>query len=178
MTNRLNKGLVQLYTGNGKGKTTAALGLAFRAVGRGLKVHIMHFMKFDPDYGEMASAAKMGPNWTVEQVGRRGFVSYTNPASEDIALAQTAFTRALQLAQQGAYDLLILDELVNALGFRLIELDQVLELVTTKAAHTELVLTGRNAPQQLIDVADLVTEMKDIKHYYDAGQPARIGIES
>ncbi|WP_321530140.1 cob(I)yrinic acid a,c-diamide adenosyltransferase [uncultured Desulfuromonas sp.] len=178
MANQLKKGLVQIYTGNGKGKTTAALGLAFRAAGRGFRVHIMHFMKLDPDYGEMNSGKKMGPNWSVEQVGRRGFVSFTNPAKEDIELAQQAFCRAVELARSGDYDLLILDELVNALGFRLIRLEQVLELIATRAATTELVLTGRNAPQALIDAADLVTEMKDIKHYYDAGQSARIGIES
>ncbi|EAT14322.1 cob(I)yrinic acid a,c-diamide adenosyltransferase [Desulfuromonas acetoxidans] len=178
MANQLKKGLVQIYTGNGKGKTTAALGLAFRAVGRGLRVHIMHFMKLDSDYGEMTSGKKMGPNWSVEQVGRSGFVSFTNPAEEDIELAQQAFCRAVELARSDDYDLLILDELVNALGFRLIRLEQILELIATRAATTELVLTGRNAPQALIDAADLVTEMKDIKHYYDAGQPARIGIES
>ncbi len=178
MANRLKKGRVHVYTGNGKGKTTAALGLAFRAAGRGFRVHIMHFMKLDPDYGEMISAEKMGTNWTVEQVGRRGFVSFTDPAPEDIQLAQQALTRALDLARSGDYDLLILDELVNALGFRLVRLEQVLELIATRAPTTELVLTGRNAPQALINAADLVTEMKDIKHYYDDGQPARIGIES
>ena len=178
MANQLKKGLVQIYTGSGKGKTTAALGLAFRAVGRGLRVHIMHFMKFDPDYGEMVSAEKMGANWSVEQVGRRGFVSFTDPAQKDIELAQAAFLRALELAKSGDYDLLILDELVNALAFRLLRLDQVLQLIASRAQTTELVLTGRNAPQELIDAADLVTEMKDIKHYYNAGQPARIGIES
>nr|WP_320114783.1 cob(I)yrinic acid a,c-diamide adenosyltransferase [uncultured Desulfuromonas sp.] len=178
MANRLKKGLVQIYTGNGKGKTTAALGLAFRAAGRGFRVHIMHFMKFDPDYGEIASSKKMGPNWSVEQVGRRGFVSLTDPAPEDIQLAQQAFSKASELAGSGDYDLLILDELVNALGFRLIRLEQVLDLIASRAPTTELVLTGRNAPQALIEVADLVTEMKDIKHYYDAGQSARIGIES
>jgi len=178
MDMKLKQGLVQIYTGNGKGKTTAALGLAFRAAGRGLRVHIMHFMKYDPDYGEMQSAKNMGDRWTVEQMGRKGFVSIKNPADTDIELAQTALDRAALLAGSGDYDLLILDELVNALGFKLVRLDQVLDLIRAKAAHTELVLTGRNSPQELIDAADLVTEMRNIKHYYDAGQPARIGIES
>lgn len=178
MNPALQCGRVQLYTGNGKGKTTASLGLAFRAAGRGLKVHIMHFMKKDPDYGEMISAKRMGDNWSVEQVGRRGFVSLKNPAREDIDLAQAALVRARTLASSGDVDLLILDEMINAIHFKLIKLDDVLELIAKKASHTELVLTGRNAPQQLIDAADLVTEMRDIKHYYDAGQPARIGIES
>jgi len=174
----LQQGLVQIYTGNGKGKTTAALGLAFRAAGRGLRIHIMHFMKYDPDYGEMQSAKCMGSDWSVEQVGRSGFVSLKNPAQTDIDLAQAALARAHTLASSGDYDLLILDELVNALQFNLVGIDNVLQLINDKAAHTELVLTGRNAPQQLIDAADLVTEMVDIKHYYDTGQPARIGIES
>lgn len=178
MTTALQQGLIQIYTGNGKGKTTAALGLAFRAVGRGLNVHIMHFMKLDPDYGEMQSAVKMGDRWSVEQVGRRGFISPKNPPNEDIELAQTALIRAASLAHSGNYDLLILDELVNALGFGLVQIDQVLDLIGNKATHTELVLTGRNAPQELIDAADLVTEMRDIKHYYTTGQTARIGIES
>lgn len=174
----LQCGRVQLYTGNGKGKTTASLGLAFRAAGRGLKIHIMHFMKYDPDFGEMISGQRMGSNWTVEQVGRRGFVSLNNPAREDIELAQAALLRAASVASSGDIDLLILDEIINAVHFKLVELDDVLNLIAKKANHTELVLTGRNAPQQLIDVADLVTEMRDIKHYYDAGQAARIGIES
>jgi cob(I)alamin adenosyltransferase len=174
----LQQGLVQIYTGNGKGKTTAALGLAFRASGRGLRVHIMHFMKHDPDYGEMHSAKRMGNSWSVEQVGRSGFVSLKNPDPIDIDLAQTALERAHKLAHSGDYDLLILDELINALYFNLVDIAAILQLIDAKAPHTELVMTGRNAPQQLIDVADLVTEMVDIKHYYDAGQEARIGIES
>jgi cob(I)alamin adenosyltransferase len=178
MVAALKKGLVQVYTGDGKGKTTAALGLAFRASGRGLTVHIMHFMKHDSAYGEMRSAERMGANWSVEQVGRKGFVSLKNPAQSDIDLAQEALVRAHALACSGDYDLLILDEVINALHFKLVSLDAVLDLIAHKAPHTELVLTGRNAPQQLIDSADLVTEMREIKHYYHAGQPDRIGIES
>ncbi|MBN2645135.1 MAG: cob(I)yrinic acid a,c-diamide adenosyltransferase [Desulfuromonadaceae bacterium] len=170
-------GRVQIYTGNGKGKTTAALGLAFRAAGRGLRVHILHFMKQDPDYGEMHSAQRMGSNWQVEQLGRRGFVSKKNPAAEDIRLAHNGLEKAGTLAHSGTVDLLILDELVNALDFGLVELAPVLKLLQQRAPHTELVLTGRNAPQELIDAADLVTEMRPIKHYYDAGQDARRGIE-
>lgn len=177
-TARLEQGRVQIYTGNGKGKTTAALGLAFRAAGRGLRVHIIHFMKFDADCGEMESAKRMGENWTVEQLGRPGFVSFNNPAQEDIDLAANALLRATVLASNGDVDVLILDELINALHFKLVKLRDVLELIHDKAAHTELVLTGRNAPQALIDAADLVTEMNEIKHYYHCGQSARSGIES
>ncbi|MFO7831380.1 MAG: cob(I)yrinic acid a,c-diamide adenosyltransferase [Desulfuromonadaceae bacterium] len=171
-------GKVHIYTGHGKGKTTAALGLAFRAAGHGFRVHILHFMKNDPAYGEMSSAARMGENWHVEQCGRSSFVNKKDPAAEDIDLARQGLERARTLAQSGEADLLILDELVNALDFNLVKLDDVLALLHERAPSTEIVLTGRNAPSALIDAADLVTEMRPIKHYYDTGTPARVGIES
>ncbi|MDY0212791.1 MAG: cob(I)yrinic acid a,c-diamide adenosyltransferase [Desulfuromonadaceae bacterium] len=169
---------IHVYTGDGKGKTTAALGQAFRAAGHGLRVHILHFMKNDPNYGEMLSAAKMGENWQVEQYGRKSFVRKNNPALEDINLAHQGLERARTLASNGTVDLLVLDELVNALDFNLLELDAVLDLLRTRAPNTEIILTGRNAPAQLIQAADLVTQMQPIKHYYDTGTPARVGIES
>ncbi len=169
---------VHVYTGDGKGKTTAALGQAFRAAGHGLKVHILHFMKNDPNYGEMLSAARMGDNWQVGQYGRARFVSKSKPAAEDIALARQGLERARTLASSNTVDLLVLDELVNALDFNLVELDAVLDLLGTRAPNTEIILTGRNAPAQLIQAADLVTQMQPIKHYYDTGTPARVGIES
>lgn len=169
---------MQIYTGHGKGKTTAALGLAFRAAGRGFRVHILHFMKNDPEFGEMRSASRMGENWHVEQWGRSRFVNKSNPAPEDVDLAHQGLKRAHTLAESGDVDLLILDELVNALDFNLIQLDEVLTLLNMRSPSTEIVLTGRNAPSQLIDAADLVTEMRPIKHYYDTGTPARVGIES
>jgi cob(I)alamin adenosyltransferase len=171
-------GKVHLYTGHGKGKTTAALGLAFRAAGRGFRVHILHFMKNDPEYGEMRSATRMGENWHVEQWGSSSFVNKNNPAAGDIDLARQGLERARILAEGGNTDLLILDELINALDFSLVKLDDVLTLLDERAPATEIVLTGRNAPQKLIDAADLVTEMLPIKHYYDTGTPARVGIES
>jgi cob(I)alamin adenosyltransferase len=171
-------GKVHIYTGHGKGKTTAALGLAFRAAGHGFRVHILHFMKNDPEYGEKRSAARMGENWHVEQWGRSCFVNKNNPASEDISLAQQGLERAHALATGGDVDLLILDELINALDFNLVKPDEVLSLLEERAPNTEIVLTGRNATPQLIDAADLVTEMRPIKHYYDTGTPARVGIES
>lgn len=169
---------VHVYTGDGKGKTTAALGQAFRAAGHGLKIHILHFMKNDPNYGEMRSAARMGENWHAEQCGRARFVNKRNPAAADIELARQGLERAHALASSGTVDLLVLDELVNALDFNLVELDAVLDLLRTRALNTEIILTGRNAPAQLIEAADLVTQMRLIKHYYDTGTPARVGIES
>lgn len=171
-------GKIHIYTGHGKGKTTAALGLAFRAAGHRFRVHILHFMKNDPEYGEMSSATQMGENWHVEQWGRSCFVNKDKPAPEDVTLAQQGLERASVLAQSGEVDLLILDELVNALDFNLVTLADVLTLLEQRAPNTEIVLTGRNAPPQLIEVADLVTEMRLIKHYYDTGTPARVGIES
>jgi cob(I)alamin adenosyltransferase len=171
-------GRVHIYTGLGKGKTTAALGLAFRAAGHGFRVHILHFMKNDPNYGEMRSAARMGPNWQVEQWGRSCFVNKNNAATEDIDLARRGLARAHELSTGTTTDLLILDELVNALDFHLVTLEDVLRLLQERNLRVEVVLTGRNAPAELIDAADLVTEMRLIKHYYDTGTPARIGIES
>jgi cob(I)alamin adenosyltransferase len=135
-------------------------------------------MKNDPDYGEMHSALCMGDNWHVEQWGRSCFVNKSKPAPEDVTLARQGLERANALAQSGAVDLLILDELVNALDFNLVEIDDVLTLLRERSSGTEIVLTGRNAPSALIDAADLVTEMRLIKHYYDTGTPARVGIES
>ncbi len=169
---------IHLYTGDGKGKTTAALGQAFRAAGHGFRVHILHFMKNDPNYGEMLSAVRMGENWHVEQCGRACFVSKSNPATEDINLARQGMEHARTLASSGSIDLLVLDELVNAIDFNLVELNAVLSLLRERAPNTEIILTGRNAPAQLIQSADLVTEMRLIKHYYDTGTPARVGIES
>lgn len=169
---------VQIYTGNGKGKTTAALGLAFRAAGHGLRVHILHFMKNDPEYGEMRSAMRMGEHWHVEQWGRSCFVNKKKPAAEDVELARRGLERACALATSAEVDLLILDELVNALDFNLVSIEDVLALLEKRAPGTEVVLTGRNAPAELIEAADLVTEMRPVKHYYDTGTPARVGIES
>jgi cob(I)alamin adenosyltransferase len=171
-------GKIHVYTGHGKGKTTAALGLAFRAAGHGFRVHILHFMKNDPDYGEMRSAARMGPSWHVEQWGRSCFVNKDNPDRKDIDLARRGLERGRELVNAGGTDLLILDELVNALDFNLVAIEDVLSLLRDRDPRVEVVLTGRNAPAQLIDAADLVTEMRLIKHYYDTGTPARVGIES
>ncbi len=174
----LQRGRVQLYTGNGKGKTTAALGLALRAVGHGLRVYVMQFLKGQTVYGELETARRLAPELTIEQVGREAFVSPTRPAEEDLRLAREAFARARVLVTSGDYDLVILDELNCAVLFGMIPLSEVLALIAARPPRVELVLTGRGAPQELMDAADLVTEMREIKHYYHAGQEARQGIES
>lgn len=172
----LERGCIQVYTGNGKGKTTAALGLAFRAVGRGLNVCVFQFIKGGGRYGEHLAAEKLAPLLTIIQTGRPGWVNTTD-ITEDRRAAQEAFVRAKELLTSGEYDLFICDEINGAVGFGLIDVEQVLELISCKPEKTELVLTGRNAHQQIIEAADLVTEMREIKHYYKAGVPARSGIE-
>ena len=172
----LEKGAVQIYTGNGKGKTTAALGLSLRAVGRGLRVCFFQFIKGGGPYGEQLIAEKLAPLFTIIQTGRPGWVN-TKDIAEDRRLAQEALARAKELLVSGSYDLFVCDELLGAIGFGLVDLEQALELIRLKPEQVELVLTGRNADQPLIDAADLVTEMRDIKHYYRAGIPARVGIE-
>lgn len=172
----LERGCVQVYTGNGKGKTTAALGLAFRAVGRGLRVCMFQFIKGGGLYGEHLIADKLAPLLTIVQSGRPGWVN-TRDITEDRKVAQAALVEATRLLTSGDYDLMILDEINGAVGFGLIDVEQVLELIRLKAANVELVLTGRNAAEQVMQAADLVTEMREVKHYYAAGVPARTGIE-
>lgn len=172
----LERGYIQVYTGNGKGKTTASLGLALRAVGRGLKVCVFQFIKGGGQYGEHLAAEKLAPLLTIIQTGRPGWVN-TADTTEDRRAAQDAFVRAGELLASGDFDLFICDEINGAVGFGLLDVEQVLELIKHKPYKTELVLTGRNAHQLVIEAADLVTEMRDIKHYYKAGVPARTGIE-
>jgi cob(I)alamin adenosyltransferase len=172
----LERGCVQVYTGNGKGKTTAALGLALRAVGRGLKVCVFQFIKGGGPYGEHLIAEKLAPLFTIIQSGRPGWVN-TKDISEDRQVAQDALLRAQEILTSNAYDLVVLDEINGAVNFGLIDVEQVLDLIALKPERVELVLTGRNVHERVIEAADLVTEMREIKHYYAAGIPARTGIE-
>ena len=172
----LERGCIQVYTGNGKGKTTASLGLALRAVGRGLRVCVFQFIKGGGPYGEHLIAEKLAPLFTIIQTGRPGWVN-TSDISEDRRVAQNALEQARSLLSSGKYDLVILDEINGAVGFGLVDVEQVLELIALKPDNVELVLTGRNAHARIIEAADLVTEMREIKHYYKAGVPARTGIE-
>jgi cob(I)alamin adenosyltransferase len=173
----LEKGLFQVYTGSGKGKTTASLGLAFRATGHGLRVYVMQFMKGQTVYGEL-EAAKQFDNLTIEQVGSPKFVKHGKQTGSDRDMAAEAFARAKGLVASGDYDLVILDELNCAIEFELVPLDEVKQMIQSKPPRTELVITGRNAHPDIIELADLVTEMREVKHYFNAGQQARVGIES
>ena len=173
----LEQGLIQVYTGNGKGKTTAALGLALRACGRGLKVCMIQFMKGGGPYGEHMAAERLAPLLTIIPTGREGWVNRENPDPEDVRLAHEALLKGLQALEGAEYDIVILDEVNGAVSFGLLSVDEVLAVMSAKPAGVELVMTGRNADQRVIDAADLVTEMREIKHYYRAGVAARVGIE-
>jgi len=176
-TSSLGKGYVQVYTGNGKGKTTAALGLAFRAMGRGLKTYVGQFMK-GQKYGEL-DAARITPDFiTIEQYGKDTFIHTTNPPDpEDVRMAKSGLKKAIKAMQSGKYSIIILDEITTAYYFHLITTSEMLELIKNKPDGLELVFTGRYAPKELIAAADLVTEMKEVKHYYQKKVDARDGIE-
>jgi cob(I)alamin adenosyltransferase len=173
---KLEKGLVQVYTGNGKGKSSAAFGLALRAIGRGLKVYIIQFIKGGFDYGELYIVDKL-PNLTLKAFGRGKFVTQKPAEKMDVEFAEEAFALAEEVVKSGEYDIVILDEINVALNLKLIKIEKVLELIKNKPKHVELVLTGRYAPNEIIEAADLVTEMKEVKHPFNKGFQARKGIE-
>ena len=172
-----SKGMIQVYTGTGKGKTTAALGLAMRALGHGLKVYIIQFMKGNIRYGELETARRLSPNVVIKQMGRETFVNRDNPDKIDIELAQKAFELAKEVITSGEYDIVVLDEINVAVDYGLISLETLLDLLETRPPHIELILTGRNARKEVIERADLVTEMVEVKHYYGEGTHSREGIE-
>jgi cob(I)alamin adenosyltransferase len=174
VTNSL--GLVQIYTGTGKGKTTAALGLGLRALGKGFKVFMLQFMKGDIEYGEVTSVRNLD-GFDIEQFGRPDFVDKNNPAQVDIDWAQKGLARVKEVISQNKYDIIILDEINVAIDWNLIKLEDIIELITNKPKHMELILTGRYAHPKLIELADLVTDMRELKHPYQEGVLARDGIE-
>lgn len=171
----MEKGYIQVYTGNGKGKTTAAIGISVRAVCSGKKVFFGQFVK-GMKYSEL-DAVKFIPNFTMEQFGRNCFI-YDKPTKADIAVAKEGLIKMEQVLKSGEYDLVVMDEINIALFYELFTVKDVLELLDKRAPQVEVILTGRYAPKEIIDKADLVTEMKEIKHYYTQGVPARKGIES
>ena len=169
------KGYIQIYTGNGKGKTTAALGLALRAVGAGKKVFFAQFVKGKP-YAEIEAVTKHLPQITIQQYGRGCFIEKA-PTEADIQAAQHGLEEIEKTIRTGEHDVVILDEACIALYFKLISLEQLIAAIKAKPEATEIVVTGRYAPKELIECADLVTEMKEVKHYYTQGIEAREGIE-
>ncbi|MBL7074524.1 cob(I)yrinic acid a,c-diamide adenosyltransferase [candidate division KSB1 bacterium] len=169
------QGFVQVYTGNGKGKTTAAVGQGMRAAGQGLRVVMIQFMK-GRKYGELASIENLH-RFTVHQFGRDEFVDRDNPEPEDVKLAQQGLAMAAQIVQKKGCDLLILDEINVACDYRLIETSGVVNLLKEKPKGMEIILTGRYASPELMAMADTVTEMREVKHHYRQGIQARRGIE-
>lgn len=174
----LDKGYIHLYTGNGKGKTTAAFGLALRAAGAGLKSIIIQFMK-GQHYSEIDAVKMLDGIIKVEQYGSKQFCM---PDGENFQehhdLAQKGYNRAKEVLKDNRHSLVILDEIVTSLLFKLISIEQIIRLIEIRPQNIELILTGRNAPPDLIQQCDLVTEMKEVKHYYTNGVEARTGIEN
>ena len=171
----LKKGLIHVYTGNGKGKTTAAIGLGLRAVGNGLQVYMIQFMK-GRRYSELDALEKLS-NFTVKQFGRDEFVSKENPDPIDIDLAQQGFNHAQEIITGKKYDLVILDEINVAVDYNLIQVEDLIALMQEKPVNVELVLTGRYAHQEIVRHADLVSEILEIKHPYQDRIESRKGID-
>ena len=172
----LSQGLVQIFTGDGKGKTSAALGTILRALGHGLRVYIVYFMKGDYPYGERNVLSKL-PNVNMASFGFKTFTDPANVKPEEIEQAKQALAAAREAMLSGSYDMVVLDEVNVAVDWKLIELEEAIKLISDKPPNVELILTGRYADAKLIELADLVTEMKNIKHPYDKGVKARKGIE-
>jgi len=189
-------GLIHVYTGKGKGKTTAALGLGFRAAGHGFRVHMIQFMKGRCYSGELTAAQRLTPLFTISQFGRgcrigslikQGykkcngcgdcFIKDRGATKDDFEHTQLAMQEALDFMQGAKSDLLILDEIGNALRYNLVTIEQVKDLIKAKPEKTEMVLTGRGIPDEILELADLVTEMKELKHPYKKGISSRRGVE-
>jgi len=172
---KTRKGYTQVYTGNGKGKTTAAIGLAIRAAGAGLNVFIAQFIKMG-DYSEIKALKRFSDSITVEQFGLGRFAN-RKPAPEDIEAAQKGLERVRAIMATDEYDIIIMEEANVAAKLGLFAVQDLLKIIINKPSDKELVITGRGAAPRIIENADLVTEMKPIKHYFQKGVPARVGIE-
>lgn len=170
------RGLLMVYSGRGKGKTTAALGLALRAVGHGKKVLMVQFMKGDPGYGEIKAARHL-PGLTIIQKGQQSFVDRSDPAAEDVRLAQEGLQLARHALREGDEDLIILDELNVAVDYGLISLDEMLAALEKRRPEVDVVVTGRGAHPELVKRADMVSEVLNIKHHFHQGVAGRAGIE-
>jgi cob(I)alamin adenosyltransferase len=170
-------GYIQVYTGNGKGKTTAALGLAMRAAGHGMRTYIGQFLKGRPS-GEIQAAQRLSPFLRIEQFGRKRFVKVTeSPGDPDIERARHGLRKCLAAMLSGDFQIVVLDEVNTAVHLKVLPEAEVLDVVARKPEGVELVLTGRYAPPAILEKADLITEMREEKHYSDRGVRAREGIE-
>ncbi|MCL2608029.1 MAG: cob(I)yrinic acid a,c-diamide adenosyltransferase [Methanomassiliicoccaceae archaeon] len=170
-------GLIHVYTGNGKGKTTASLGLTMRALGNGLSVAMVQFMKHDQGSGEYVMSKKL-ENFTLIPCGLPELVDPKNISDAERAAAAEALVKVKELLYSGEYDLFIIDEANGAMSWGLISVDNMISILNGRPKNTEVVLTGRNAPSEIIEIADYVTEMRFVKHPFDKGIGSRKGIES
>ncbi len=173
----LKQGYIQVYTGTGKGKTTAALGLCLRAAGHGFSSHVIQFMKGKINYGELHSVKKLDGLMTITQCGRPDFVSKESPDPIDVKMAGEALELAAKVISENQVDILVLDEANVAVDFKLIDEKDLLEVISNKPDKMELIVTGRGATSDIMEAADLVTEMNEIKHYWQQGVNGRKGIE-
>ena len=171
----MEKGYVQVYTGNGKGKTTAMLGLTLRACGAGLRVYVGQFIK-SMEYSEIKALKEFLPMVKTEQFGTGCFI-FREASQEDVDAAREGFNKAMEAMCSGEYDVVMLDEINVAVYYGMISKEEVLELIRKKPEHVELILTGRYAADEIIEAADLVSEVTEVKHYYKQGVMARDGIE-
>ena len=169
-------GLILVYTGNGKGKTTASLGLCMRALGHNQTVGVLQFMKGSKNYGEVKIASVL-PKFTLVQSGQKTFVSYENPDPVDIQMAQEGLELARHWFEADNFDLVVLDEILVAVAFKLISVEQVLDLVQKRPLRLNLVMTGRYASPEIMEIADTVTEMTEQRHAYQRGVVAKGGME-
>lgn len=168
--------MLQVYTGTGKGKTTAALGVALRASGYGMTTLMLSFLKDDPDYGE-ARAVKNLPGFTLKQVGRDAFVNFRNPDPIDLKMCRDGWEEAKKAIASRAADIIILDELNIVLATKMLPTQEVVAFLQEHKQSVELITTGRGAPEELIKAADLVTDMQEVKHYFHKGVSSRNGID-
>lgn len=173
----LRKGLVQVYTGDGKGKTTAALGQCVRAAGCGLRTVMLQFIKAGGVTSELKSAERLRPGMEIRQLGRTLSIIEGAPSPADIENARRAWAEAEEIILSGDYDVVALDEINVVLSLQMVSSEEVIACLGQRPHHVEVILTGRRAPKEIVDVADLVTEMRCVKHPYDRGIPARRGIE-
>ncbi len=169
-------GKLQVYTGDGKGKTSAALGVAFRACARGARVLMLAFLKDDPDYSE-AIGAHLLPGFTLKQVGRDVFVNFKNPDKIDLDMARNGWEQGKDAIINNSADIIILDEINIVLQTGMLPVDEVVDFLSAHKGGTEIICTGRGAPQKLCAIADLVTDMKEVKHYFHLGTASRAGID-
>lgn len=172
----LARGLVEVFTGNGKGKTSAALGVVLRALGQGLKAHIIYFMKGDYPYGERTTLAQL-PNASFESYGHEHFVDPQDIKAEEREEARKALEAARRAIHSGDFDVVVLDEINLAASWGLVDIEAVIQLIEDRPQNVELILTGRHADPRLIDRADLVTAMTDVKHPFQRGIEASRGID-